>query len=55
MQDAAVLTATDDGVVGNIRLVALEFMQQLGHHLVFLATRLDESHGALVRVHGNLR
>ena len=53
VQDAGVRPAAHDRVVGNVRVVAAELVQQLRHHLVFRATGTREAHRALVRAHGD--
>ena len=48
MQYAGIGAAADDRVVGNVRAVAVELMQQFSHHFVFHATRATEAHAAHV-------
>src|ERR1700722_9525515 len=54
MQHAGIGAATDDRVIGNVGAVAVELVQQLGHDLVFHASRPAEAHRAYVRAAGDL-
>src|SRR5215472_3629987 len=49
MEDAAVGAAAYDRVIGGIRVVAAELVQQLGHHLVLGGPGPAEAHRAQVR------
>ena len=55
MHDAGIRAAADDGVIGHIRIVRAEFVQQLRHDLVLHSAGAGKAHGAAVRAHGDLR
>ncbi len=55
VQDAAVGAAADDRVVGDVGLVPMEFVQQLGHHLVLGDAGPGLLHRADVGADGDLR
>ena len=53
VQDATVRTASDNGMVGDISVVAVKFMEQFGHHLVFHATRLNVAQSTFMGAYSN--
>ena len=55
VQDTGVVTATHNGRIADIRAVAVELVQQFGRHFIFRPPRNSETHGALMRPHGNGR
>jgi hypothetical protein len=55
MQDARVRATTDDRVIGDVRVVTPELVQDLGHDLVLAASRAHEAHGSNVRIRRDAR